>query len=222
MRNLINFDWSSNPVDYIPPNVQRLINRITNTARNVSNNSSIYNDSQSVHNHSIQECVKKSIQYILSIKPTITESELGNLLLENKLLSEKSKQLIFEYIASQEIHCVLSITFGELLLNLYSIVIKNENRDEIFKILSEEMQNAECKCFTGRVNRLVSCLAGFDSNIQIQISEGEQISNIISQIKKKLEEDSNYSIELHKKVANEHLLELYEQSIIDDWLKYIE
>ena len=158
----------------------------------------------------------------MSIKPTITKSELGNLLLENNLLSEKSKQLIFEYITSQEIHSVLNITFVELLLNLYSIVIKHEHKDEIFKILSEEIQNAECKCFTGRVNRLVSCLAGFDNNIQIQISEGEQISNIISQIKKKLEDNSNYSVDLHKKLANEQLLELYEQPIIDSWLEYIE
>jgi Leucine-rich repeat (LRR) protein len=48
--NLQNFD---NEIKYTPPNVQRFINRLRNIHQNNQGN---YYDTQSVHNHYIQEC----------------------------------------------------------------------------------------------------------------------------------------------------------------------
>ena len=56
---------------------------------------------------------------------------------------------------------------------------------EIQKRLNEEMQESECKCFTGRISRLVNCLSGYSDKVKIKISENEEISNIISIIMKK-------------------------------------
>ena len=56
---------------------------------------------------------------------------------------------------------------------------------EIQKILNEEMQESECKCFTGRISRLVNCLSGYSDKLEIKISENEEISNIISIIMNK-------------------------------------
>ena len=56
---------------------------------------------------------------------------------------------------------------------------------EIQKRLNEEMQESECKCFTGRISRLVNCLSGYSYKVEIKISENEEISNIISIIMKK-------------------------------------
>jgi len=47
------------------------------------------------------------------------------------------------------------------------------------------MQESECKCFTGRISRLVNCLSGYSDKVKIQISEGEEIGNIISVIMEK-------------------------------------
>jgi hypothetical protein len=49
-----------------------------------------------------------------------------------------------------------------------------------------ETNDAQCKCFTGRISRLVDCLNGFNTNIKINISDNEQIGNIIILIKNQL------------------------------------
>ena len=54
--------YYANPVDYVPPNIERTLN----TMRNGQN---IYKDNENVHNHSIQESIKKSIMNILKSKP---------------------------------------------------------------------------------------------------------------------------------------------------------
>ena len=42
----------------------------------------------------------------------------------------------------------------------------------------------ECKCFTGRISRLVNCLNGFTDLVNINIEDNQQIGNIIVIIKK--------------------------------------
>ena len=119
----------------------------------------IYSDKQSVHNHKIQECVTNSINYILSIKPTI--QNLTQEIINNEILTQNTKELLFEYLQNTEIHSVLNITFQDLFLNVFSIILNHSSKDEILKILNLEMQDSQCKCFTGRISRLVNVLNGF-------------------------------------------------------------
>ena len=48
------------------------------------------------------------------------------------------------------------------------------------------MNDSVCKCFTGRMSRLINCLNGFDDLVEIKISDKEQIGNIIVTIRNKL------------------------------------
>ena len=62
------FCFFDNPLTNIPPNVQRLINRIDNIQ-------DVYHDTQSVHNHEIQQSIRKSILNILNDpKPSPVDS----------------------------------------------------------------------------------------------------------------------------------------------------
>ena len=102
--------------------------------------------------------------------------------------------------------------------NLYNYIFKNE----IYKILEQEMNESICKCFTGRMSRLINCLNGFDDNIVINISNNEQIGNIIILIKDKLLLENNYTEELHKKIVMKELYDRgYSKDIIDEWIDYI-
>jgi hypothetical protein len=95
--------------------------------------------------------------------------------------------------------------------------------DEIKTVLNTEMTDAECKCFTGRISRLVNCLNGFDELVVIKISDNEQIGNVISIIKTKLEEANEYTVERHKAEAGKRLQELgVKDEEIAIWLEYIE
>jgi hypothetical protein len=85
------------------------------------------------------------------------------------------------------------------------------------------MTDSLCKCFTGRISRLVNCLNGFNDNIKINISDNEQIGNIIILIKNKLIAENNYDLETHKRLVKINLLEKeYELNIIEEWLEYCE
>ena len=85
-----------------------------------------------------------------------------------------------------------------------------------------EMNDALCKCFTGRISRLVNCLNGFDTNIKINISDNEQIGNIIILIKNKLIGENKYNLETHKQLVIENLLDKqYDMTTINEWLEYL-
>ena len=214
--NLRDFYYSNNPIEYINPQILRFLNARKNINK-------IYNDSESVHNHKIQDCITNSIKYIMSINPTIKKDKLNTLIINNKVLTKKTKTILIEYCDNTDIHSLLNITFQELLLNIYSLILKNDNRDEIFKIMNIEMNDSLCKCFTGRMSRLVNCLNGIDHNIQINISDNEQIGNIIILIKNKLILENNYDLESHKKLVKESLLERgYELKVIEEWIEYCE
>ena len=85
------------------------------------------------------------------------------------------------------------------------------------------MTDSICKCFTGRMSRLINCLNGIDDRVSITISDNEQIGNIIISIIKKLEEKSEYTIELHRELVEKELLERgFTQDIIQIWIDSIE
>ena len=214
--NLINLRrifLGSNPIEYIPPNVRRMIVRM----RNIQN---IYSDRQNVHNHNIQETLRRSLNYILSVKPSMKNEELKENIISNDILTEKVKNILFEFMDNKEVHSILDITFEEALLNVYSLILENNNKDEIFRVLNQEMMDADCMCFTGRITRLVNVLNGFDSNIIIQISENERIGTIISLIREQLAD--NYTVEEHRKLVRERLIEeKISEIVIEEWLSHL-
>ncbi len=71
------FILDGNPIEYIPPNVQRLLNK----QRNIKN---FYDDTQNVHNHNIQESIRTSIYSILNDKCDYNDFLEDNL--QNSLL----------------------------------------------------------------------------------------------------------------------------------------
>jgi hypothetical protein len=214
LTNLRELYYHNNPIDHIPPNLLRRLNRI-------KSGQNIYADNQNVHNHSIQESIRQSIQNILKIKPII--EYINNLILDDNILTQNTKEILMEYSEDTSIHSVLNITFGELLLYVFNRIQINEHKDEIKKILNTEMHDSVCKCFTGRISRLINCLNGFDELVNIKISGNEQISQIISVIQNKLNKEGNYSVELHKEQVINSLKKLeYDNNIINEWVNYIE
>jgi Leucine-rich repeat (LRR) protein len=86
-----NIMYSGNPIAYIPPNLLRFLKREQNDYQKV------YSDKQNVHNHSIQDGISNSINYIMSNKPIIKTEQLSDFIIQNTHMSDKTKQLLFEY-----------------------------------------------------------------------------------------------------------------------------
>ncbi|NBS62562.1 MAG: hypothetical protein EBT26_11100, partial [Microbacteriaceae bacterium] len=214
LRNLILFQIQDNPIDHIPPNVARLLNR-QRTAQG------IYNDTQSVHNSNIQQTLKESIFRLLKEKPS--EGDVIPLILSDSVLLPFTKESLIEYSKDESVHTELNLSFSDLLTLVWNRILLSPHAEEIKEVLNTEMKDSECKCFTGRISRLVNCLNGFDELVSIGISDNEQIGNIISLIKSQLEEKNAYTIEAHKEEATKRLRELgVKDEEIEAWLSYIE
>ncbi|ATZ80678.1 leucine rich repeat protein [Bodo saltans virus] len=214
-RNLNEFYYSNNEIEYIPPQVQRWFNRHNYIQK-------IYNDTQSVHNHNIQQCISNSINYVMKLKPNLDIESLKTHILNNNLLKEQTKQLLFEYCEDTTVHSVLNITFVELLISVYDFILKHKHKNEIFSILNKEMLDSLCKCFTGRISRLINTLNGFDDNIVINISDAEQIGNIFITIRQKLELEGKYSDDLFIEIVTKELQERnYDEATIKEWIDNI-
>ena len=206
-----------NPIEYVPPNVLRLIARQKRAQ-------GVYTDRQSVHNSGIQTSVKDSIMRLLSIKPSHNFEAVTALVLSDQTLTQFTKESLVEYCKDESVHTILNLTFSDLLTAVWNRIVANENAVEIKTILNTEMMDAECKCFTGRISRLVNCLNGFDSSITITIDDNEQIGNIILLIKEKLTASvEGYSAAKHRELVRVELEERgYSTVVIEEWLEYIE
>ena len=184
----------------------------------------VYNDSQNVHGSGIQSSIKDSINRLTMRKDikAFNQDELSKIILENE--SVKCKEHLFEYITDTSIHTTMLLNFSEILwFVLWTIKLdfNYDEQQEIYQVLNTEIKDSECKCFTGRISRLVNCLNGFSSLVSIQINNSEQIANIIQITKEKL--GLNYNLNDHKELVKKELLERdYGMETIDEWLSYIE
>jgi hypothetical protein len=223
-NNLVNFTYSGNEIDYIPPNIMRRLTLLDERRRTVRTNKlAVYNDTQNVHHHGIQKSIIESIQNIISIKPEITSDNMMNEIIQNQQLNQETKNALIEYSNDSEIHSTLGITFKELLLSVWCIIRTHTERDNILEVLNNEMSDSICKCFTGRMSRLINCLNGFDERVSIKMPDSDQIGNIIILIKNKLESDNSYTIEKHRELVLKELNERgFPEDIIAVWIENIE
>jgi Leucine-rich repeat (LRR) protein len=207
LTNIIIIRYYHNPIDHISLPVDRWLNRrITNNI--------IYNDKQNVHNHHIQKTFQNSLNNILKDKPLIDLQTVKQEIINNEILTEQTKREILNYCDDPTEHLTYLITYSDLLIYVWNRI---NNNIEILKVLNQEISDGLCMCFTGRLTRLLNTLTGFYNDIELQISNNEQITNIIMSLKNNI----NNVDELKKAVKNELIDRQYDNSIIDEWLEYI-
>jgi hypothetical protein len=139
--------------------------------------------------------------------------------LDDLILTNQTKEILIEYSKDETIHSQLECSFNEILNSVF-LEISNfdENTQiEIKKRINEEMEDSLCKCFTGRISRLINSLSGYSNKVTIKIASSEEISNIISIMNLKY----NNIQEIKINVSLELKSRGYEQNIIDEWLSYI-
>lgn len=220
LRRLRTVNRSSNPL--MPQTVQ--VDRLLDATRSTSR-SSIYSDNQNVHDTHVQRTVCDSIKSLLSDPvPVFTPASIID-----SGLDERAVRLLLEYCEDKTVHSVHRLTYSELLGYVWARIDRSPHRSELCRILSEQVCDAECKCFTGRFNRTLSVLVGFYEDIVIEISDNSRIGAIIIAVQKQLEaraviDDSKpYSPVEHKRMARTQLLAAgYTESKIDAWINAID
>ncbi len=211
---LVNLQYlyiDNNPIEYIPPPVQHLLD-IQKQGQQV------YQDNQSIHNSGIQKSFRESVNRLLYKKPKLSLEKTLEEIISSEL-SDICKSSLVEYSSSKDIHGELNITFGELLVVVWDRIRGHENKQDIYRILSQEMSDALCMCFTGKITRLVNSLSGFVPEVNIKISDNEQISNLVLLTKDKI---IPYDVDSHKALFSKEMEERgYTKEIITEWVSYL-
>ena len=176
----------------------------------------IFNNSQNVHYNSINRNIVESVNRLLKDVPLNEDDQTE--VLNDHILTEKTKRLILEYISYPEKHSLLLLSFEELFVIVWQVIEKHPYSSTIKEVLNEEMNDSICECFTGRMNRLVNVLNGFDERVIIKISDSDAISNVIIMLKNKY----NNVLELKKAVHKELIERGYVETVIKDWIDFIE
>ena len=211
LPHLQDITYKSNPLDVQSIQVQRRLGMI----RKVNANKSVYNDSQSVHNINVQKCICDSVQRLLKDPEPVFNVEI---IIESGM-DERAVRLLLEYCDDKSIHSAHLLSFKELLGYVWTRICKSEHKTELIRILGEQMCDSECKCFTGRINRLVSVLAGFDPDVVIEIADSSRIGAIIIAAR---EQTVPYNTEAHQELAHKLLIEAgYTEVEIQLWLDAI-
>jgi leucine-rich repeat protein SHOC2 len=207
---------AENPIDNIPREIQHIFE-----APNYEED--IYNDSQSVHVSSIQKSIKDSIMRIIEANSESNAEHILSLIQTDDILTQETKDDLVEYSNDTTLISELEVGFLDVLVAVWNRISINENATDIKNILNNEIAESKLMCFTGRVSRLVNCLCGYDSLVEVKISDNEQISSVITSIANRLQLQNNYTTTLHKTIAKQELQDLhYTDDIIEQWIHHIE
>jgi hypothetical protein len=161
------------------------------------------------------QSIKESIYYLLKqLKKPYKYNFLDDL-----ILTHQTKRLLIEF-SHYDIHTHFECTFNELLDAVFYEIQTFDLEKQILakNRINRELLDGEYYCFTEQISRLVNSLSGLSEKVSIKISDNEEISNIIllaNKKYKKIEEIKDY-------VKKEMKERLYNDSLIEEWLIYIE
>jgi len=214
---LTDFRYYGNEIDYIPPNVQRWLGRFQQ-----QQNAHIHQDSQNVHNRQIQQCVKDSLNKIINAGPPKYQclDEVREIIVNDSILSTQCKTQLIEYALDNNEHTGLGVTFAEALQYVFTrIDLNKKSGDNIKAILTQEMTDALCMCFTGRISRLLNCLTAIDPLVHIHIVD---LSEMFINVGKRLIKEDKYTTEAHQAQFEKELQEDYGYELTEEFRGILE
>ena len=207
-----------NALDYIRYNVivmvSDIIERFLARNRIKYGTETVYTDNQNVHNSSINKSITVSIYKLLdAYNPSILNYEtMCDEITNDTILNTITIKLLFEFMSDDSVHSVANVTFKDVLQSVWGVIKNHKDSQEIKTILNTEMNDSMCKCFTGRLSRLINTLNGFTDIVEITISETEQISNVIITLRKGGVSKEKARLELVSRG--------YSTEELDEWLEY--
>jgi len=211
---LTNITISNNPLENIYPPITRWIHNIQNRSKTSQN---VYQNRQSVHDHNIEKTTNESIiNFLTSFKYQKTQNL--EILINDLNISITSKQLLLNYSLENYIHSVLQMKYSEIIEPILYFIINHEHKEELLKILDQEITESQGKCLQGRISRTINILNGYHDSVKINISDNEQISNLIINLQNKY----NNLFELKDNFIKEMSERNYNNEIIDEWIKHID
>jgi hypothetical protein len=169
----------------------------------------VFNDSQNVHATSIQKSTSDSVAWLIrNAKTKCTkddENQSGHKLTKDDreraaymaiknawrpkrfyyirewIMTQSANLALKQNVQERTVHSTHGISYGELLELIWLAIRDHPYKDDILAVLKQEVRDSSHLCFTGRFTRTLNSLGGFITEVRVDISENEQMSNRIVQ-----------------------------------------
>ncbi len=209
--NLPSDDWPHQPL--LAEHTRQLREIQTIQSQPVAVSATIYTDSQNVHAQSIQRSTDSSVAWLIQNATRVTDAENSDMEYPRNIRNIRSRaiedlkrnwrpkrfyqickwlnmlkanKILAKNAAEETIHSIHGISYGELITCIWQAIKAHEHCYEILMVLQQEIVESGSLCFTGRFTRALNSLSGFLEQVNVQISENEQMSHRITQCLKQL------------------------------------
>lgn len=140
----------------------------------------VYDDSQNVHNHAINESVIQSASLLVKDKNRLASSplDLEKVLMEVHPSQEDKWRKSLRRIETDATKFKDGMTLRDVLQKVVGVVSASPHRDEMLRRLGEELVDMDGLCATGHLSRLVNVLQGFEDtpeDLRIRINPKDEI-----------------------------------------------
>lgn len=191
--------------------IQRLENVENNLFRNNNKKETIYNDSQNVHNNTINESVKLATNNLCN--NINSNSNINNIETELQKYYPKYKEneikikKSLEKINTDKSKFNNNITVKDILNNIFYYISNSNYKNEMINILGDELTDMSESCLTGHVSRLINSIQGFPDipeNLKIKINPKDEIyANIQTYLNNEIQKDINIEEHLDNMVSDD-------------------
>jgi len=175
LRQLETLILTDNPL-VLPPILQQFIEVDT------------FADPENIHSSPIIRSARASLEKILTQENPYDPTVLKQIAVDPDL-TPACRDLLLQYSRDKGVDSVLQITFLDTLGVIYPYICRSADPISVKAILSDEMEASRDTCFTGRIVRLINVLNGIHPDVQIQISESQEIQNLVSYINSRYKEE---------------------------------
>jgi hypothetical protein len=140
-------------------------------------------DRQNVHTTQSVQMTKDIVARVLKIQvpedyrwnPRTVSKTAGEIIVECRLRPNSVAQFISRYIASENIYEMGQGIFGKVLDSVWQFIRNSEHKEDLCKILAQELKDNEGMCLQGNLTRLCNVLAGYLEGVGPQESAAERL-----------------------------------------------
>ena len=155
----------------------------------------VYENSQNVHNDTIDSSVEK---ILIDIQYTPIKINFNDIIeyLETKECYNRLEIPLNRIKYDQTLHTKLNLTLQKISIIIWNFILLEDSKDELIQRFIEELIDMTDTCSSGHISRLVSVLSGYTKhNIQISL-EDQMIANLSTRFRNKItENDSDIMME---------------------------
>lgn len=171
-------------------NDNTLLNRLRQHEQPKVITKTVYNDSQNVHNSTINQSVIKITKNLFSKyrkkfenKEDIFMDNIKNILIQT---FPEDLEIILEsidYLKKNFATFGIDITLQQVFISIWLWISEDKYREELQIRLVEELKDMKGQCTTGHLSRLINVIQGFteDEKLLIKISSNDQINSVVRQ-----------------------------------------